>query len=384
MHGEVRIEDGLLSRRHAELRPLEGGAVGVIDLGSSNGTWVNGQRIAGPTRLGPGDVLRVGATELVVQPAAAAQPAPPTQRPAGAAPAAPDAFALSGPATRGAFRPHWGLRTRMLVTMGILALTYVGWVAVLVLSGGEAWVWAAVAVVAGVVQILFASRIGLAAVGGRVVTPAQAPSCTRSSSASACRRGCLKPRVAIADTPVPNALALGRSPRSATVCVTTSIMRLLTPAELEGVIAHELSHIRNRDVLVMTIAGFGLLAAGLMLQIARFSIRIFLAILLVVGTLWLVSRLLVSALSRHRELVADRDGALVTGRPSALASALMKVTGESARIPSADLRSVAGLNAFFIVPAGRRIALRLVATHPSLEERVAALQELELDLQRTA
>jgi heat shock protein HtpX len=213
------------------------------------------------------------------------------------------------------------------------------------------------------------------------VTPAQAPELHAIVDRLCVQAGLPKPRVAVADSPLPNALALGRSQRSATVCVTTSLMRLLTPAELEGVIAHELSHVRNRDVLVMTIAGFGMLAAGLMLQLARVSIRLFLGILVFAGAFWLVSRLLVSALSRHRELVADRDAALVTGRPSALASALMKVTGEGARIPRDDLRAVAGMNAFFIVPAGARMTARLLATHPTLEERVAALQQLERELQ---
>jgi heat shock protein HtpX len=377
--GDVRIEDARLSRRHAELHPLPDGGVGVVDLGSANGTWINGGRISTPTRLGPGDVLRLGDTSLALERAPAKVPAA-ASPPGGYGPS----FAFSGPSARGAFKPHWGLRTRMLVTMALLALAYLGWIAALILAGGSAWFWAVIAVIVGLVQVLAADRIGLVAVGGRVVTPAQAPELHAIVERLCVQAGLRKPRVAVADSPVPNALALGRGPRSATVCVTTSLMRLLSPAEIEGVLAHELSHIRNRDALVMTIAGFGMLAVGWMLKLYRVSMRLFLAVLVVAGALWVVSRVLVSALSRHRELVADRDAALLTGRPSALASALMKVTGEGARIPHGDLRAVAGMNAFFIVPAGARAALRLLATHPPVEARVAALQQLERELQGNA
>jgi heat shock protein HtpX len=203
-----------------------------------------------------------------------------------------------------------------------------------------------------------------------------------------------KPRVAVANTRMPNAFALGRSPKSATVCATTGIMELLTPSELEGVMAHELTHVANRDVLVMTLAGFFATVAAYIVQFGFFfgggsmgdddDNPSFLVLLLVSLVVYVVSFLLMQALSRYREFAADRGAALITGRPSALASALTKIASGMNRIPQKDLRAASELQAFFISPVSRRSIAGLFATHPPMEKRIAALQRLEAQLQGTA
>jgi heat shock protein HtpX len=206
-----------------------------------------------------------------------------------------------------------------------------------------------------------------------------------------------KPHIAIANTPMPNAFALGRSPKSATVCATTGIMELLSPAELEGVMAHELTHVQNRDVLVMTLASFFATIAAYIMQFGLFfggggsydddddgnpSILVLFAVSFFV---YVVSFFLMQALSRYREFSADRGAAIITGRPSALASALVKISGGMERIPAQDLRSQSELAAFYIFPPGAGKALgSLFSTHPPMEKRIAALQRLESQLQGVA
>ncbi len=196
-----------------------------------------------------------------------------------------------------------------------------------------------------------------------------------------------KPRVAVANIAMPNAFALGRSPKNATVCATTGIMELLTPAELEGVMAHELTHVANRDVMVMTLASFFATIAAYIVQFGFLfggtsnddddgpSAMVLILVSLVV---YFVSFLLMQALSRYREFAADRGAALITGRPSALASALQKISGGMAQIPQQDLRAASELNAFFIFPTS---VGGLFATHPPMEKRIAALERLESQLQ---
>ncbi|MGI8593976.1 MAG: M48 family metalloprotease, partial [Solirubrobacteraceae bacterium] len=192
----------------------------------------------------------------------------------------------------------------------------------------------------------------------------------------------VKPRVAVADTPMPNAFALGRSRKGAVVCVTTGIMYLLPPAELEGVLAHELSHVRNRDVLVMTVVSFFISVALMLMSLLQFSFRLFLAFAAVGAVFWAIGTVLMLALSRHREFVADRDAALVTGRPAALAAALHRVRDGVAGIPNDDLRAVATMNAFFIVPTSvKRGLLGFFSTHPPLEARIERLVALEAQIQ---
>jgi heat shock protein HtpX len=189
---------------------------------------------------------------------------------------------------------------------------------------------------------------------------------------------------------MPNAFALGRSPKSATVCATTGIMELLSPAELEGVMAHELAHVQNRDVLVMTLAGFFATIAAYIVQFGFFfggsadddENPSFMVLFLVSLAVYVISFFLMQALSRYREFAADRGAALITGRPSALASALVKISGGMQRIPQQDLRNTGELQAFFISPVGRIGGL--FSTHPPMEKRIAALQRLEAQLQGTA
>ena len=203
-----------------------------------------------------------------------------------------------------------------------------------------------------------------------------------------------KPKVAVADTRMPNAFALGRSPKSATVCATTGIMETLTPAELEGVMAHELTHIANRDVLVMTLAGFFATIAAYIVQFGFLfgggssddddNPSVLVLFLVSIGV-YIVSFFLMQALSRYREFAADRGAALITGRPSALASALTRISSGMDRIPERDLRASSELSAFYFFPPGTGKAIgSLFATHPPMEKRIAALQRLEMQLQGTA
>jgi heat shock protein HtpX len=195
------------------------------------------------------------------------------------------------------------------------------------------------------------------------------------------------------ETSMPNAFAMGRSRKSTTVCATRGILEMLSPAELEGVMAHELTHVINRDVMVMTFAGFFASLAGLILQFAFFfggggdgeeEEGVFLVVIASL-LVYAISFFLLRALSRYREFAADRGGAVLTGRPSALASALLKISGTIERVPSQDLRASEGLSAFFIIPAkAKKSLLNIFADHPPLEQRLAALQRLEAQLQGAA
>ena len=197
----------------------------------------------------------------------------------------------------------------------------------------------------------------------------------------------------MADTEVPNAFAMGRSQKSATVCATTGIMKALSPSELEGVMAHELTHVKNRDVLIMTVASFFASVASMILQFSFFfgggddddgapaALVIFLVSLLV----YVISFFLMLALSRYREFSADRGAAIITGRPSALSAALVRISDQMKQVPQQDLRQAENLNAFFIVPASVKGSIKtLFATHPPLEKRIERLQQLERQLQGTA
>jgi heat shock protein HtpX len=229
--------------------------------------------------------------------------------------------------------------------------------------------------------------------GAREVSPQEAPEFHALIERLCVQADLPKPRVAVADTDMPNAFALGRSPRNATVCATTGIMNLLSPAELEGVMAHELTHVQNRDVMVMTIASFFATIAAYIVQFGFFfggggdddEDGGFLYLLIVSLIVYAISFFLIQALSRYREFAADRGSALITGRPSALASALLKISGTMDRIPQQDLRAQSQLSAFYIFPPGAKAAIgNVFSTHPPLEKRIAALQRLEAQLQGTA
>jgi heat shock protein HtpX len=284
----------------------------------------------------------------------------------------------------------------MVVTMFLLGLLYVVFVGALIALGVRALT---VLVIAGgllLVQYFLSDRIALFAMHGREVSPQEAPELHGLIDRLCAMADMPKPRVAIADSDVPNAFATGRNQKRAVVCVTTGILRRLEPQELEGVLAHELSHVAHRDVAVMTIASFLGIVAGLMTRFALYSglggrrdngqggVPVGLIIMLVSIIVYAVSFLLTRALSRYRELAADRAGALLTQRPSALASALTKVTGDMARIPTRDLREAEPFNAFYFAPAlakGQTLA-NLFSTHPTLERRLELLADISKQLGR--
>ena len=204
-----------------------------------------------------------------------------------------------------------------------------------------------------------------------------------------------KPRVAVIDTDVPNAFATGRSPKHAAVAVTRGLWQRLEPQEIEGVLAHELSHVANRDVLIMTVASFFAMLAGLLTRFGLYSgmfgggrrdnnsVPIWLIVLLVSVVTYFISQILILAISRYREFAADRGSALITGAPEHLMSALQKISNEMFRIPQRDLREVEGMNAFFIIPAGVKGSVSsLFMTHPPLEKRLAALAEIAREMGR--
>jgi heat shock protein HtpX len=296
-------------------------------------------------------------------------------------------------ARRTSFGRDTGLQLRMTLTMFLLGAVYVALIVALLTAGVGAIF---VAVIAGgllLLQFFTSDKLALRAMGAHQVSPAEAPEFHALIERLCVQADLPKPRVAVADTDMPNAFALGRSPRNATVCATTGIMNLLSPAELEGVMAHELTHVQNRDVMVMTIASFFATIAAYIVQFGFFfggggdddDDGGFLYLLLVSLVVYAISFFLIQALSRYREFSADRGSALITGRPSALASALLKISGTMDRIPQQDLRAQSQLAAFYIFPPGAKAAVgNLFSTHPPLEKRIAALQRLEGQLQGTA
>jgi heat shock protein HtpX len=283
------------------------------------------------------------------------------------------------------FQPDRGLTRRMVATGFLLGLLYVVFVAVLIALTRSALF--AIVIAGGLLfsQYWFSDRIALYAMRGHVVTPEQAPELHGVIDRLCALADMPKPAVAIADSDMPNAFATGRSPSKAVVCVTTGLLRRLDTDELEGVLAHELSHVAHRDVAVMTIASFLGVLAGLMTRMALWggvgrnrdqnAAVVVMAVVLASAMVYVLSFLLTRALSRYRELAADRAAAELTARPSALASALTKVSGDIARIPTRDLRQAQAFNAFFLVPArakGLTIS-SLFATHPTLEIRLDQL-----------
>ncbi|WP_231577976.1 zinc metalloprotease HtpX [Thermorudis peleae] len=288
-----------------------------------------------------------------------------------------------------------GLTIRMFVVMGLLTLIYLAFFAFLASRGVSTISLLVLAAIMVGIQYFFSDKLALLAAGARVVDRQQAPELYAMVERLAAQADLPVPKVAVIDTPVPNAFATGRSPKAAVVAVTTGLLRTLEPEEVEAVLAHEMTHIRNRDVMVMTIASFFALVAQLITRWAfwgslwggdnrdrRDGGNVFLLIYLVSMIVYFVSTLLMLALSRYREFAADRGAALITGAPSRLISALLKISGVMQRVPQQDLREVAAMNAFFIVPAirGEDIA-ELFATHPSLEKRIARLQALARELE---
>jgi heat shock protein HtpX len=300
---------------------------------------------------------------------------------------------------RSSFGKDTGLQARMVMTMFLLGLVYVVFIGVLFAAGAGAGLIVIVALVLLLAQFFGSDKIALATMGVKEVTPAQEPELHGIVERLCVQADLPKPKVAVIETSMPNACAMGKSKKNTTVCATRGILELLSPAELEGVMAHELTHVINRDVLVMTLASFFATLASMIAQFALFFGGGFgggygrgrdeeeeiMLVLLVSVLVYAISFLLLRALSRYREFAADRGSAVLTGRPSALASALLKISGTMERVPTQDLRKAEPMSAFFILPARTKKSLmNIFADHPPLEQRLAALERLESQLQSAA
>jgi heat shock protein HtpX len=292
---------------------------------------------------------------------------------------------------RGDFGKDTGLQTRMVITMFLLGLLYVVLIAVAVTAGvGILGVVALFAVLCAA-QLFAADKIALRATGAHEISPGDAPELQAIIDRLCVQANIPRPRVALVDSPMPNAFALGRSQKTATVCVTTGLLSTLSHEQLEGVIAHELTHVINRDVMVMTLASFFASVAALLVRYGllfgrrgRSETQAAVGVVILVSVaVYVISFMLLRALSRYREYAADRGAAVLTGRPSALASALLALNDRMGTIPTKDLRTAAQMNAFFIIPARQKAwVMRFFATHPPIEKRIAALARYEEQLQR--
>ncbi len=290
-----------------------------------------------------------------------------------------------------------GLSFRMLLTGSLLGLLYVLFAVVLfyVLNAGL-FLMLAIVIGLGLFQYFTSDKIALAASGAKVVEPHEAPELHEMIERLCAMADLPKPRVAVIDTDVPNAFATGRSPKHAAVAVTTGLWRRLEPQEVEGVLAHELSHIANRDVLIMTVASFFAMLAAMLTRFGMYGglfgggrdrdnngLPIWLIVLLVSIVTYFLSQILILAISRYREFAADRGSALITGAPEHLMSALQKIASDMFRIPQSDLRQVEGMNAFFIIPTTVKSAAgQLFLTHPPLEKRLEALSKIAREMGR--
>ncbi|MET9453980.1 zinc metalloprotease HtpX [Streptomyces canus] len=298
---------------------------------------------------------------------------------------------------RSRFRSDRRLTVRMTVTMFLLGLLYVAFFAALIVLLKSWLLVVALIAVMFVAQFWFSDRIAMFAMRGKVVGREEYPELHAVVDRLCAIADMPKPVIAVSTMDMPNAFATGRNPDNAVVCVTTGLLRRLDPAELEGVLAHELSHVAHKDVAVITIASFLGVIAGLIVRFAFYSqlfggrkdqntAVIFAAVMGVSAAVYALSFLLIRALSRYRELAADRAAAHLTGRPSALASALTKVSGELARIPTKDLRTAQAFNAFYFTPAtGKEPGIeRIFSTHPSLEQRLEQLGRISTELGEAA
>jgi heat shock protein HtpX len=301
---------------------------------------------------------------------------------------------------RRSFGRDRGLSLRMLFTGGLLGLLYVLFAVVLfnVLNVGLVPL---LVIVVGLAffQYYTSDKVALAASGAKIVSPEEAPELHAIVDRLCAMADLPKPRVAVVDTDVPNAFATGRSPKHAAIAVTTGLWRRLQPQEIESVLAHELSHVANRDVLVMTVASFFAMLAALLTRFGLYAgvfggfggnrdnnnnqVPVWLIVTLVAIVTYAISFVLIRTISRYREYAADRGSALITGAPENLMSALQKISGDIAQIPQRDLREVAGMNAFFIIPTNWKSQMsEWLMDHPPLEKRLAALAEIARDMGR--
>ena len=282
-----------------------------------------------------------------------------------------------------------GLEARMLFTMLMLAVVYFIFLAFLIYLGTDTTL---ILIFVGgflLIQYFYSDSLVLRSTGAKIISENEAPELHEMITRLCALADIPKPKVAVVRTEIPNAFATGRNAKNAVVAVTTGILDQLDRSELEAVIAHELSHIKNRDVMIMTIASF-LSTVAFFIVRNSFYFRMstsdrkgggLAAAVFVSIIVWIVSSLLIKALSRYREFSADRGSALITGHPSNLASALMKISGRMSRVPKEDLRKVEGMNAFFIIPAVSGSLMNLLATHPPVEKRIAALEQMEKEIE---
>jgi heat shock protein HtpX len=300
---------------------------------------------------------------------------------------------------RKAYGRDAGLTLRMILTTGMLGLLYVLFAVVLfnVLNVGLGFMLVIVIGLA-LVQYFTSDKLALKASGAKVVSREEAPDLHEMVERLCAMADLPKPRVAVVDTDVPNAFATGRNPKHAAVAVTTGLWRRLDRNEVEAVLAHELSHIANRDVLIMTVASFFAMLAGLLTRFGLYagmwgggssrdnnnnSVPVWLIVLVVSVVTYALSYILIRTISRYREYAADRGSALITGAPENLMSALQRISSDMVRIPQRDLREVSAMNAFFIIPTSvKRATSELFMDHPPLEKRLAALAEIAREMGR--
>ncbi|HET9847720.1 MAG TPA: zinc metalloprotease HtpX [Candidatus Dormibacteraeota bacterium] len=291
----------------------------------------------------------------------------------------------------------FGLTLRMFLTLFLLAIVYLIFIGVLWRFGAPLALIIPIAIILLALQYYYSDRLILLSIGAREVSEQEAPQLHQIVTRLAQTTGIPKPKVAIIDTPVPNALATGRDPNHALVAVTTGIMQQVNEPELEAVIAHELSHVIHRDMRVMAMASFFATVASFIVQMglwggfyggygrrdSRDSGNAFIFIFLVSAAVWAVSFVLIRTLSRYREYAADRGSAIITGQPSTLASALVKISGTIQRIPDRDLRQVEAANSLMLASVAHEGSLsEIFSTHPSLEHRLARLKAMEAELAR--
>lgn len=289
---------------------------------------------------------------------------------------------------KGKWGSDFGLSARMVLTMILLGLVYVAFIGIILLYVQNiAVIVVFIALFLGA-QYFFSDRVVLATSGAHIVSEDEAPELHSAIERLCAMADLPKPNVAIANSPIPNAFATGRNQNHAVVAVTSSLLQRLEEPEVEAVLAHELSHVKNKDMLVMTIASFVTTIAGFLMRYWFFigaggnrrDNNIFL-FFIALAAIWIVSFLITRALSRYREYAADRGSAIITAHPANLASALLKISGYIARVPTEDIRKVEGISQFFIIPAiSRGSALNLLSTHPPIEKRIERLRQMEAQL----
>lgn len=282
-----------------------------------------------------------------------------------------------------------GLQARMLLTMVLLAVVYLFFLAFLSYSGTQPLIMLLFVGFFLAIQYFYSDKMVLWTTGARLVSERDEPKLHELVTRLCALAALPKPKVAVLYSPIPNAFATGRSPKKAVVAVTSGLMQKLSGPELEAVLAHELSHIKNRDMMVLTLASF---LSTVAFYIMRYSLffgygsrrrdsRGLVLIWLISALVWFLSFFLLRALSRYREFSADRGSAAITGQPSNLASALMKISGIIEKMPSEDLRKVEGMSAFFIIPALSSSSLmQLISTHPPVEKRLKALRKIQTEM----